>query len=100
MTYNLSEAVFSNDFYAVETDGGNTIIFNLIDEQIHVGTEDLALNAINVAVVDNNGIYHEGVNIIGESNDFYALQTNYTEYLGLPLTKDNMKYCTLEVSDD
>lgn len=100
MTYNLSEAVFDNDFYFLDIADGSTIVFNLVDEQFLSGTEELTINAINIAVITADGSYIDGVNVIGESNDYYSLNTAYTEYLGLPLDKDNIQYCTLEVSDD
>ena len=100
MKYNLSEATFDNDFYAVDIANGNTIIFNKVDEQIVYNSEELDVNAVNVAVIDSDGNYIDGVNVIGEGNDFYTITTDYKEYLGQPLDKDNIKYCTLEVSDD
>lgn len=100
MTYKLSEASFVNDFYYLEIANGNTIVFNLIDEEIAYGSSQLTVNAINVAVVDNDGNYIDGVNVIGEGNEYYMLTTEYTEYLGKPLTKDNIAYCVLEVSDE
>jgi hypothetical protein len=100
MIYNLSEAVFENDFYALETAKGDTIILNLVDEQIAHNGEELNVNAINLAVVDSEDNYHDGVNVIGDSNEFYAIKSDYTQYLGQPLNKDNVQYCTLEVYDD
>lgn len=100
MIYNLSEATFENDFYALDIADGSTVIFNKVDEQIAVGANELNVNAVNIAVIDSDGNYIDGVNVIGESNEFYTLATEYKEYLGLPLNKDNIQYCTLEVSDD
>lgn len=100
MEYKLSEAEFVNDFYYIETANGNTVVFNLVDEQIESQGLTLTINAINVAVVDNDGNYIEGVNVIGEGNEYYMLTTEYMEYLGKPLTKDNIVYCVLEVSDE
>lgn len=100
MTYNLNTVQFENDFYAIETERGNTIIFNLVDEQLLINDTVLNVNAVNVAVVDADGNYTDGVNVIGESNEFYLLNTAYTEYLGKPLNKDNLQYCILEVLDE
>lgn len=100
MTYNLSDLNFVNDFAYLEISDGSTVVFNLIDEQIAVGAEELDLNAVNVAVVDTDGNYIDGVNVIGEGNEFYSITTEHKEYLGKPLDKDNIQYCTLEVSDD
>lgn len=100
MTYNLGEATFENDFYSLDISSGSTVIFNLVDEEIQYGEEELVVNAVNIAVIDSDGNYIDGVNVIGEGNEFYTLASDYKEYLGLPLTKDNIKYCTLEVSDD
>ena len=100
MTYNLDEAVFDNDFYSLETGKGDTIILNLVDEQIAYNNEEIAVNAINIAVIDSDSSYHDGVNVIGEGNEFYEIKSDYTQYVGLPLNKDNIKYCTLEVYDE
>lgn len=100
MTYKLSELNFVNDFAYLDISDGSTVVFNLVDEQIAVGAQEISVNAVNVAVVDTDGNYIDGVNVIGEGNEFYMLATDYREYLGLPLDKDNIKYCTLEVSDD
>lgn len=100
MTYNLSEVVFENDFYELEIPDGSTVVFNLVDEQMAVGAEELDINAINIAVITADGLYVDGLNVIGEGGMYYMLTTEYKEYLGKPLTKDNIKYCTLEVEDD
>ena len=100
MTYNLSDLSFVNDFAYLEISDGSTVVFNLVDEQIAVGAEELNINAVNVAVLDTDGNYIDGVNVIGEGNEFYSLATEHKEYLGKPLDKDNIQYCTLEVSDD
>lgn len=100
MTYNLSEALFENDFYELEISDGSTIVFNIVDEQMAVGAEELNINAINVAILTADGRYVDGINVIGEGDEYYTLQSEYKEYLGKPLTKDNIQYCTVEVSDD
>lgn len=100
MTYKLSEAKFVNDFYYLEIANGNTIVFNVVDEELVHATGQVNINAINVAVIDNDENYFDGVNIIGEGNDYYFILSDYKEYLGKPLTKDNIAYCTLEVADD
>lgn len=100
MTYNLSEATFENDFYSLDIADGSTVIFNLVNEEITYNTKETVINAVNIAVIDSDGNYIDGVNVIGESNAFYTLASEYKEYVGRPLDKDNLKYCTLEVSDD
>lgn len=100
MTYNLSEAVFENDFYSLDLSDGSTVVFNLVDEQFVAGNKTLSINAVNIAVITSAGEYIDGLNIIGERTQYYALVSAYKEYVGKPLDKDNIKYCTLEVSDD
>ena len=100
MIYNLSEAVFENDFYELELPDGSTAVFNLVDEDMAVGAEELVVNAINIAVLTADGNYVDGLNIIGEVDTYYTLTSAYKEFLGKPLTKDNIQYCTLEVKDD
>ena len=99
MTYNLDSIVFDNNFYVLDIGGGNTVIFNLVEEDIAVGSEVTEISGVNTAVVDSEGVYHTSVNVIGLSDNFYSLNTEHTEYLGKSLTSENIKYCTLEVKD-
>lgn len=100
MTYNLSEFTFSNDFFFIDCNDGSTIVFNLINEQLEASDKEVNLNVINIVVVDNDGIQKNETNIIGFPTSKFTLLTDYKEYEGLPLTKDNIMYCTLEVVDD
>ena len=100
MTYNLDAVVFENDFATLSIGDGATVIFNLVDEQLINNNEELDINAVNIAVIDSDGNYYTGENIIGMGDSFYTLATDYKQYLGHPLDKDNLKYCTLEVEDE
>lgn len=97
MTYNLSDAVFSNDFYFVELEDGAIIALNIIDEDILSSGEERVINAINVVYVSTDGIQEITSNVIGIDTPYYTITTEHKEYLGKVLNKDNMKYCKLEV---
>lgn len=100
MTYNLSDAVFTNDFYSISLDNGSFIVFNLVDEQLKVGAEEADINNINIAVVDSEGNQIITSNVIGLPTEYYNLTSEYLEVLGKTLTKDNIALCTLEVKDE
>lgn len=100
MTYNLDSLTFTNDFCFIELNNGSTIILNMIDEQIGVNGTESDINQISMAVIDTDGEQTRTGSVIGLSNEYYALKTEYKDYEGKVLTKDNIKYCTLEVFDD
>lgn len=100
MTYNLSSVTFTNDFAFIELNSGDTIVLNIIDEQIMSGNDEISINQINMAVITNDGEQLNTNCIIGMPDSHYSLKTDYKEYLGQVLNKDNIKYCTLEVKDD
>ncbi len=100
MTYNLSEAIFVNDFYYIDREDGSIIALNLIDEDIQSGSAGAVINVINIAVVDTEGNQKICSNVIGMTNEYFSLNSAYKEHLGTVLNKDNIQYCTLEVFDE
>lgn len=100
MTYNLADLTFVNDFAFIDKENGCTIVFNQIDEQIAVNGQEIDLDIINVVTIDNNGEQFNTTNIIGLPSDEYTIVTDYSNYIGGQLTKESLKYCKLEVSDD
>lgn len=108
MTYNLSEITFDNDFYFIEKVNGDTIVLNVLDEEIQtqrekdleIITEELDLNTVNVGIIRKEGNQETTSNIIGIVTPDYTIKSDYTEYVGHQLTKDNLAYCTLEVIDE
>ena len=100
MTYNLDSLTFTNDFAFVELENGTVIVLNIVDEQLGSATGDVIINQINMAVITNDGEQIPSGCVIGIPDEYYTIKTNYKEYVGQPLTKDNLKYCTLEVADD
>ena len=100
MTYNLSDAVFVNDFYSISLDNGSFIVFNLVDEQPKIEEEEVNINNINIAVVDSEGNQVTVSNVIGMGTPYFNLTSDYSEVLGQTLTKDNIALCTLEVKDE
>lgn len=99
MIYNLESISFENDFSFIDLDNGDTIALNLVDEDFFSEGEEIAVNTINISVVVRDVGQLTGTNIIGMGNDYYELKTDYTEYLGKVLTKDNLPYCVLEVKN-
>lgn len=100
MTYYLKEMTFTKDFCFIELNNGITIALNMLDEQISVDGAEADINQINIAVITNEGEQIKASGVIGMSNEYFSLNTEYKEYLGYILNKDNIKYCTLEVADD
>lgn len=100
MTYNLSDAVFVNDFYYIDREDGSVIVLNLLDEDFAVGDESAVVNVINLAVNLTDGTQVKCSNVIGFSNKYFSLDTAHKEYLGEVLNKENIGYCTLEVFNE
>lgn len=100
MLYNLKELKFNNDFAFIELENGNIVAFNIVDEELV--SEDISadINAINIALVTSADNQIPCVNVIGLPNEAFLITTEYKEYLGKVLNKDNIKYCTMEVSND
>lgn len=100
MKYNLSELQFTNDFAFIELEDGSFVAFNLLDEELLSGELEADINTVNIALVTNEDIQIPCANVIGLTNTKFIITTAYTEYLGKVLNKDNIQYCTMEVSDD
>lgn len=100
MTYNLNSLVFENDFGFIDLADGKVIVLNSVNEDILAENGEAVISAINIVVVDKDGTQVTGTNVIGMSDEYYAIKTEYDEYLGLVLNKENISYCTLEVKDD
>ncbi len=100
MTYNLKELKFNNDFAFIELENGDVVAFNLIDEELVSEELSADINAINIALVTGSDNQVPCVNVIGLPNKDFIITTEHKEYLGEVLNKDNIKYCTMEVSDD
>lgn len=100
MTYNLKELKFNNDFAFIELENGDVVAFNMVDEELVADGTSADINAINIALVTGDDNQVPCVNVIGLHNEAFLITTEYKEYLGAVLNKDNIKYCTLEVSND
>lgn len=100
MTYNLKELQFTNDFAFIELEDGSFVAFNLLDEELYYDSDEVAINAISIVRVTTEDVQEACVSVIGLPNKKFTITTAHTEYLGKALTKDNIQYCTMEVSDD
>lgn len=100
MTYNLDALQFTNDFAFIELEDGSFVAFNLVDEELLDNNIETNINVINIALITNEDIQIPCRNVIGLANEKFIITTAHTEYLGKVLNKDNIQYCTMEVSDD
>ena len=97
MIIDLSKAVFENDMLSVELPSGNVITLNILDEAFYTPDfADTVLNRINIGISLTDGTYEICPCVIGLDGKYVNLKTNYTEYVGKILSKDNYMYCYLE----
>lgn len=104
MTVNLSEVEFTSDLWEIETENGNTLILNKINEEFTMQIDDVnydtKVNRINIAVLpegEEQQIVCEG--IIGIKDKYVTVISDYPELQGKLLTEDNMEYCSIVVED-
>lgn len=104
MKIDLSLITFENDMFTQDLSDGSTLVLNKIDESFKtdylIGAPDTNIQAINIAIVDEEGNSVIYPNVIGLSNDRFVITTDYTEYEGVTLKDSNREYCFLEVFDD
>lgn len=102
MVINLSNITFENDFYFLSLNDGKTIVFNIVNEDfLDKNGNSVKIDRINIEVDSEDGEYLGNTSsIIGLDNEYYSLKTDYKEYEGAVLTKDNMEYVRLEVADE
>lgn len=100
MIIDLSQIEFSYDFYSLPLPSGDTLILNSVDENFTVNNVNTEIKCINLVVALEDGSVSYAVpTIIGIKNQFFTLDTDYTEYKGKRLSIDNIRYCKLEVED-
>lgn len=109
MIIDLSQVTFYNDYYSATLEDGSNLFLNRIDESLAVTTESFRnstttvtdIKGINVAIVSyDEETFYPCPCIIGLGNDLMEIRTDYTEYEGVELTEDNMKYCTIVTKTD
>lgn len=101
MTIDLSTIVFENDFFSLPLPSGDTLVLNKIDEDLKDGSNEAKINHITLLIID--AVTEENIicsSVIGFSNPYFTLTSNYKEYLGTTLNKDNKDFCYLEVNDE
>jgi hypothetical protein len=100
MTINLSEVTFDYDFFTSTMPDGNLLILNRVSEDFFIDNEEVKIKGINIVVslsdIDTAVLCSS---VIGIDNGYFILTTKYKEYLGKPLTEDNMQYCTIELPE-
>lgn len=101
MTLNLSEIEFEYDFFSVPLPSGDTLIMNKVDEDFLTDSEEVVVKGINIVVALEDGSGNVACSsVIGMSNDYFTINSGYSEYLGKTLNTDNMQYCTMEIAEN
>lgn len=105
MLINLSEVTFENDFYEMELENGAGLTLNTVDEQFSYADEYdnpkvCMVNRINIVYTDSEGVGYKCPSVIGISNDYTSLDTDYVEYEGQVLNMENMQYCTITTIEE
>ena len=98
MVLDLSKVTFDYDFFTSTMPDGNQLVLNKINEDFISSSKETEINGINIIVEllsTNESVLCSSV--IGTSNDYIAVISDYEELQGKTLTTDNMKYCTLEM---
>lgn len=88
MTIDLSKVEFQYDFFSSTMPDGSLLILNKVDE-------DMA-SAINILIATDTEV-RKCSPIIGMGNDKIMLYTEYKEYEGQCLNKDNIGYCFIDM---
>jgi hypothetical protein len=101
MTIDLSEVTFNYDFFSLPLPDGNTLIMNLIDEDFLTDKEEVMIKGVNILVALEDGSANVLCSsVIGMKGTYFTIKTGYPEYEGKTLTSDNMKYCTMEITEN
>lgn len=105
MRINLNALVFENDFCFVSLEKGNVLVFNRLDEDLLYNEEETKINKVNLALVEflEDGTERQTIisSVIGLNtrNDIF-LTTDYNEFLGKTLDKENLPFCYIEVNNE
>lgn len=101
MTIDLSEVEFSYDFFTLPLPNGNTLLMNKVSEDFVTEEGEAKIEGINIIVaLEDSSENIPCSSVIGISNEYFTINSGYSEYLGKALTADNMKYCTMEIADN
>ena len=74
---------------------------NKVDEDFLTDSEEVVVKGINIVVSLEDGSGNVACSsVIGMSNDYFTLNSGYSEYLGKTLNTDNMQYCTMEIAEN
>lgn len=104
MTIDLSGVTFEYDFFSIPLPSGDTLIFNLVNEylksDILLGENSTTkINRINI-VVAKEDTNENAIPVIGIENEQFKIYSEYEDYQGKTLNKDNIAYCILEIFED
>jgi len=99
MRVNLAETDWQSGFAVMTTDGGNTLMLNLVDEDFAAGETSVAMGVLLVELVYRDGTRKRCVNVIGMSDGVVTVGTDNDGLLGHVLSPSNIAECWLGVDD-
>ena len=100
MTIVLSEIEFTNDFFSTTLSDNRTIIINKVNEDFECssGQHTCTIDSLLIQILDTDGeTLADCTRIVGMSDDYISINTDYPEYEGQMLSSENMNYCEVEV---
>lgn len=97
MKLSLENVDFSGDFASVSIDGVSEIIMYSLDESIE--NRETFKNIICLKQTRNSDVQELISSLIGFKYGSIYLDTDYEEYKGQVLNKDNYRYCYFEVEE-
>lgn len=101
MTINLGAVTFDNDYFATDLPSGVTLIMYSCDESIKDSNtqEDVEIKEILLVIEDAEGNQTLCSSVIGMSNDFFSLKSDFSEMQDKKLNVDNKEFCYIEVAE-
>ena len=97
MTIELSDKIFTNDFFSTMLPDGSMLALNKVNEDFLIDRGEGVIKAINIEIQDTNDNIITCPCVIGLGNDLMQITTKHKEYEGEVLSPDNMAYCTIEI---
>lgn len=101
MTLNLAEIEFDYDFFSTTMPDGSLLILNKVSESLPSKNGEVEIKGINIIIQPLGAEeYLICSSVIGMSNDYLSLNSDYPDLLGHVLTEDNLEYCTMELFEN
>jgi len=91
---------FYNDFYTLQFSKTRNLVLNSVKENFTLSGRDVVLEGITIQieieVADSIQVF-TATNIIGLSDAFVSITSDYKTLQGVPLTRDNAAMCRIEL---